>query len=816
MPRRKKDLWGLFMRNSKKAITFILSVIMMSSVTLSIASCQKPKDEEDEKKTVSEDDPWYTTRKMELVPNFSEDTAGVLYSAGPWLVDDKFVMYYSTYQGQNFANGSYSVSSTEKLIGIFDMDGSLLNMINVSDELSDVDQNYFGDILMAFDEGDNGIRFYFTKMQKKELYTCELDPDTGLISKEIEKIDVDLPQAEYSYVSSVNVINDYEVFQIDSLYYGKNHEHIVVAEDGKALYTVDFKDVFGPKGVSAVLSLIGDNNGNLYIEAYGDDQFATLKLDLATGQLTEVTDLKQISDLGNISITGDGKTYLTRSTGVFEYDIENLKEVCRLDFNSCDVNRYETQNSFVLYCDDNKVILGCIQEYEEYMGMPSPSVVYLMEKADKNPNAGKAVLTVADTKDKISYFESKALQTFNMLNQDYYAQMVSYDPYSYLSDKDSTEEIDGSDILMYSAGVMAGRDLRSDILSGEGPDVILGASGIADILDSEYLMDLKPYLDGESFSLSEFYTNVIDASETAGSTFFIPTAFRIAGIVTDSSLLDEEQKGFTYEQYASFVKEKLDGIEPATQETSRMHFMNMCIKADYAKWSGNGQAAFAGNEFKDLAVLFKDNVPEGKAYITTWEIREIENIGKLIPAKKAVYVEDIYSLASLAHVDYFHDNLKITGLPSKEGNGPSANITNSFSVTAGTKVIEGAYALLDLMLSKEIQQETQAAIPVNRLAVMAMVEKEKEHNRNVFRAYTSDPELVNDSLYREYSFFVPGSTLPDIFLQTIEEIDSVVVTDNAVMKIISEELPGYFLGQKDLDTVTVAVDSRIRTIFGGR
>ncbi|MBQ2107593.1 MAG: hypothetical protein II475_02780, partial [Bacteroidales bacterium] len=53
------------------------------------------------------------------------------------------------------------------------------------------------------------------------------------------------------------------------------------------------------------------------------------------------------------------------------------------------------------------------------------------------------------------------------------------------------------------------------------------------------------YLDGESFSLSEFYTNVIDASETAGSTFFIPTAFRIAGIVTDSSLLDEEQKGFT-------------------------------------------------------------------------------------------------------------------------------------------------------------------------------------------------------------------------------------------------------------------------------
>ena len=29
-------------------------------------------------------------------------------------------------------------------------------------------------------------------------------------------------------------------------------------------------------------------------------------------------------------------------------------------------------------------------------------------------------------------------------------------------------------------------------------------------------------------------------------------------------------------------------------------------------------------------------------------------------------------------------------------------------------------------------------------------------------------------------------------------------------------MPAYFLGQKDLDTVTVAVDSRIRTIFGGR
>ena len=62
----------------------------------------------------------------------------------------------------------------------------------------------------------------------------------------------------------------------------------------------------------------------------------------------------------------------------------------------------------------------------------------------------------------------------------------------------------------------------------------------------------------------------------------------------------------------------------------------------------------------------------------------------------------------------------------------------------------------------------------------------------------------------------PDSKIPEIFLQSLEEVDSIFLPDNSVMMIISEEIPAYLLGQKDLDTVISTINNRSKTVFDER
>ena len=130
---------------------------------------------------------------------------------------------------------------------------------------------------------------------------------------------------------------------------------------------------------------------------------------------------------------------------------------------------------------------------------------------------------------------------------------------------------------------------------------------------------------------------------------------------------------------------------------------------------------------------------------------------------------------------------------------------------------EGAYALLDFMLSEEVQKEVRSAIPVNRAAVTFKVEKEKENNLLAYTELMETPEsLVSEDSFREGSIFTPDSKIPDIFLQSLEEVHTILLSDNAVMMIVSEEVPAYLLGQKDLNTVITTINNRTQTVFNER
>lgn len=804
------------MRAFKRTISFALSAVMLMTIFFSAVSCKKKAFSG---KTISETDPWYTTKRIELDPDFSPEKYERVYPYVPWKYQDKYVMQYITLNKIDASQDLYTQSAMSSLMGIFDQDGTLLQMIDLNGIASQIGR--ISDLtVLSLNEGQKGIRVYFGKLDVLDAYSCEVDPETGDLIGSIHQFDFSSLKLNNGderityYLSYITVIEGYEIIHISNADGGK--DTIVVARDGKVLYSVDFDKELGLGEMKYIKSFFGGGNGTVLFNGFGKTSLM-VSLDLATGKVTRLSDANAISENQRLSTGSDGKGYLSKATGIYEYDALTGKEVLAFDFDNCNVNRYESQKASVLELDENKAVLGYFEPVENDHSLSCPTVIYVLEKAQTNPNAGKAVLTCASLGDSLTYFEGAALKAFNDQNTDYFAKLILYDQREIASSEDKTANIDESDRQMYSAKSMVSGSLASDIRSGNGPDVIFGAAQSTDVLDSKYLLDLQDHLKEKNFDRSAYYTNLIDAAMMDGKTFFIPTSFMLTCIVTDGSKIPADQKGFTYEQYGSFVSEQCIGIEPVTEEVSRMHFLNMCIERNYAGWIKENRMNFDQEGFRELMVFFKDSIPEGVSETENAEENQMDMLGIPPAPKEAYFSEEIDSVAALAHINCYGDKLRIMGLPSADGTGPSANITTSFSITKNTEVKEGAYALLDFMLSEEVQKEVRSAIPVNRAAVTFKVEKEKENNLLAYTELMETPEsLVSEDSFREGSIFTPDSKIPDIFLQSLEEVHTILLSDNAVMMIVSEEVPAYLLGQKDLNTVITTINNRTQTVFNER
>ena len=807
----------------------MLAAVMVSAVCLTASSCKKKGAK---KKTVLETDPFYSTKRIELDPKLSLDDFYSVTPVGPWMCHDKFAMIYSV-DNKPTEKNPYP-EGWGYLMGIFDMDGNLLQMVDLENVLHSVPGT--GAQALGLCEGEKGIRLYFENFAstravnpdaitpantrglneiREFIYSCEFDSNTGELIKEPHVLRTD-PDGVYFF--SLSFIEGYEVGSVQSYDEEDNTTlMIVVSKDGEPLHHVELDKVFGPGMVRYVDSINGAGNGTAIINCIGNTPLVG-KLDLKTGKMTKVPDAKPISDNQKISSTREGKGYITKATGIYEYDPTGANEVCVLNYDHCDINRYESQTANVLSIDENKVILGCSPEMEGSFLLPDPVPVYILEKTEKNPNAGKTVLTVASLSDSVTYFEGEALKTFNEKNPDYHVQLVLYDQNAYQKSGELTDDIDASDRQMYSALSMVSGSLSMDIRSGNGPDVILGAASSIELLDSQYLTDLTSYLEGQTYDASKYYSKIIDASKIDGKTFFIPTSFTIAGIVTDGSEMDDVQAGFTYDQYISYVENQRNGNEPVTEFISRMHFLNLCFQRNYGQWVKDKKMNIGQEDFREMAAFFKDKIPEGVSSVQQDQFEMMDLDLEELEEKifDVVFIENIDGIGKLARYNYFGNNLRVFGLPSKTGTGPSANIVNSFSITEGSAVKDGAYALLDIMLSKDIQKDSMDAIPINREAALYRVERQKTNNWNGYSFMVSPMVLFDEVSMRAQHIYSPDLKIADIFLETLDNVDTVLLSDNAIMMILDEELPAYLLGQKDLDSVIATINNRSQNVFNER
>ena len=523
----------------------------------------------------------------------------------------------------------------------------------------------------------------------------------------------------------------------------------------------------------------------------------------------------------------DGNVYFTSSTGIMKIDFKNKQMEEFLNFSWSDVNRHIVSYLEIADISDDKVLL-CGENYDMEMYSDentSKFVIVEFTKAAANPHAGKTILELYSpygyTEDKIG----DAILKYNQTSTDYFIEVT--DRYTSLDDTDYSNIYteDESDNASLNADSKMSNQLAMDILNGDGPDLLMNVSYYGQLNNPNYLTDLTPYIG--SLDSNKYFTNVIDAGKTDGKLYNLPVCFQVEGIQTAREYAGASGVGFTTEEYEKFLKDTLNGKDVITSGQAYYFAKLFTYMSD--KFIVDGKVDFSGPEFAALAEFVKENVVENSK---PWDEYSDDDyvyasgaygVGASIVKgdrgfgsnDKAFYT-NCYGISNyLTLMTDLHGADAILGLPSADGRGPMVKPYISIAISAQAYNVDACGEFIKLLMSDEVQLDfaMKDYFVLSRDAFRTAGMKAIDYfNGGGYASYygldPNSPEVKNRALFSEKNL--------DDMEAIIESCSIMCATDADISLILVEEMPAYFSGQKDLDSVIAIAQERCQKVINER
>lgn len=774
----------------RKTVACFMAAIMLFGMTL----CGCSKEKKREVTIVLEEDTWYDTKRVELESGINKSDYRSVSISRPIRSEDNFICTTEI----DLKPGTYDTEKDDSrmaMVSVFDKDGKKIKDIDLMELfVGDKKTTLMEPIVTPGKDGCINLYFRLIPWQLpcpdenlEGTFYVTLDAKDGTVKGDVKRISDDLGSLDQIYsIGGYDVITSISMIDESSMGSG-----LWIMKDGELISTPSLYKDLGQKNCM-IMSLLGEaENGDLEIAVCFEGGEAVVDIDLMTGKAT-MTDKEMPTHRYRLF---GGRSYEFDTECIRVYDDGNEEEI--LNFNECNVNREEASSGDLLSINDDEIVFTFQKNYDD------DPVVYILDRADKNPNAGKKKIKAgsADVGDYLDYIYSEAIRKFNNENSEYFVEYVAY-------------KIGDADIDTSPEGLQKeiSDTVISEIESGNGPDILFGTSDNVELLNGRYLEDMSSFAD--SLSESDYYTNIISASKIDGHQYYIPLAFDIEGIVCD-----REQKGFTFDEYKDFVSTDCNGTEPCTEAWSKMEFFNMCFMSSYDEFYKEGKLSLDNDSFRSMAQYFKDNVPEG---VMEEEIEPgIVVMGYSSMTHGPEYVS-FGSLRSFAHqCGYYAENAHILGLPSSDGKGAGANIRVSVSILKDSLLKDGCNEFLGYCLDEEVQKATElfGYIYVNKDSEKKFLALQDEKNKDDFWEFeNSFPYVGGDynDVMRQFFTYKPDTGIPELFYSISESIDNVTYQDNTIIMIVDEEIQAYFAGQKDLDTTVKTIENRAQKAIDER
>lgn len=767
-------------RNSRKALAFSLAVILL------FTSCSFAKTSE--AGTIKAGDTWFNA-KTTMIDNLYKDKK----------LDGYEVEICGVYK-DGFVIDSYGYSFTShdddfENIDYYTFDGKLIKSVDISGLTYN---RQIEDISVI----DNGVRLVLRDSVRDasapdfKRYEVDVDLSAGVAGDIEESVNV---PGKYGLDSDLMydgtwTIGDYTV----SRYTRWNNSAFVINNNGKIKISdmsadPEFRDV-------SVFNYIIASEKEILIVCLSN-KVRFLSLNLETGEFTDKDEeyawLNTVNYASRISSFG-GKTFVTDQSGIkcINFETKELEDV--VSFNSCNINRSIVSKCNLISVDNDRyVFAGMVNTYDSYTMFDSsdrdiPAIIVL-EKADKNPNAGKMILTAATVgRVETPYPISEAIRVFNETNKKYYIRIESELNAADYFDFGNAETHDDSDDVHYNGASALSDQLATDLLSGNAPDIILNAGEFSLIHSEDYLVDLTGYINGKKgIKEADYFSNVMDAAKTGDKLFYMPVSFSVNGIQADKADVGDGKTGFTFEEYTKYLYGVCNGKDPMNETqlgalcTLYSYMSDTCI---------NGKEINFDNEsFRALCDYVKDNVNDN-----SYDPNETGGYGCY------------YNFAEFLLVNGNNASEKtIMGYPSPDGRGPVISVDTSIGISAeaSSAVADGAWEFIKYCLGDEVQEmvarhdENPVSIDAFDTAAEKVLENYNNNSFNYFTGTKNEPQ--DEAVIASYKSVLQSASVTDNI-------------DPAILIVLREELPPYFLDQKSFDDVLKIIQDRVSTIIAER
>ena len=799
----------------KNSAVRVVSAVLVFAMAISFAACDKKGGETDPQnqnqninsrvgRKVAEDSPWYNSVKTEITPQIGASkvvkyTTSVLAGA-----DDKNIVIYSfgdiystpgvIWMGYRDPNSSVAMltvvdRASKQVTKTIDLYKDLTDLPNVqSATYSD------GKIKVVYEMYDQytGIPSYLENT---------IEPSTGAVLDSKKS-----GAAENCFVERVLYAGSYRISICKA---GKEEQYYllkIVSPDGQE------KDValkVEGKSVWDVNTVIFEGDDKFIIPAHTDgDAKLFLEADFRSGQV-KALDAKDYEWLDfdhlEFSWTGtDGSLYYNTSTGITKADLKNKTAQEVFNFSWCGENREERSTLRVASCSDGSFILcGDVYENTQFRKMKQqPFVIVDFTKADKNPHAGKTILSLYAPHGYVDKKIADAINQFNNTNGRCFIEFNDRYAGDEKVDYVNSDNQDDSDASVLNRDAKLSNKLAMDIINGEGPDILMNVGDLGQLNNSGYLVDLSKYAEG--LDKEKYFTNIIEGAKTNGALYHMPLCFGIEGIVTDAKYAGSSGVGFTTKEYETFLKGTLNGTDVIT--SGQAIYFTKLFNGMNDKFIADNKADFSGKEFAELAEYVKNNVIE----------KPKTNDGSDDFFANSTYGAPAY-YSNISGIGNFFMNMTdpgsdttILGIPSTDGRGPMFTVSVSVAVSAQAPDVDACTEFIKLLLTDDIMQ----SLSVHDEFVISRAAFRQNAEETV--AYFNDPDSSTPgAIYNPMGPAFSNSNIDKMerIISTASKMDS---EDAAISIILYEEMPAYFLGQKDLSSVITIAQDRAQKVLSER
>ena len=231
------------------------------------------------------------------------------------------------------------------------------------------------------------------------------------------------------------------------------------------------------------------------------------------------------------------------------------------------------------------------------------------------------------------------------------------------------------------------------------------------------------------------------------------------------------------------------------------------------KFIVNGKIDLSGQEFAELAEFVKNNVPEkGPA----WDSEEMFSDERKQNSRIARLVTYASFTQYLAGVNEMQGARAILGIPSADGRGPMLCSNLAVAVSSQAVDIDACAEFVKILLTDEIQNKFAES---NLFTVSREAFKKAS---GLVLEYCNGPRANNEFSINHVTF-EPFNGRMKFTEDDLNSLENTIMNcthfdsaDAAINIILIEEMPPYFLGQKDLKSVIKIAQDRAQKVLNER